>query len=101
MYEINTKTTYAEFDSYRDAEIFCGQMGIDCEEIAECDTSNTVLKYYFYIIDNEIGGEYDYEGYFDTHDEAAQFIQENEEVGNIVSMIAPYYERVPREEAGF
>ena len=29
-----------------------------------------MYKYYFNIIDNEYGGQYDYEGYFDDHFEA-------------------------------
>ena len=36
-----------------------------------------MYKYYFHIIDNEFGGQYDYEGYFDDHFEADKFIREN------------------------
>lgn len=99
MFYIDTENNYREFDTYREAEIFCGENGISCEEIFT--TEDTVLKYYFYIIDNEFNCDYDYEGYFDTHEEAQQFIEENEAVGNIVNNIAPYFERVDREEAGF
>lgn len=57
-----------------------------------------MYKYYFNIIDNEFGGQYDYEGYFDDHFEAEKFIRENEEVGNVVTIIAPYYEFVSMDE---
>lgn len=57
-----------------------------------------MYKYYFHIIDNEFGCEYDYEGYFDNHMEASEFIQENEAVGNVITIIAPYYELVPMDE---
>lgn len=57
-----------------------------------------MYKYYFNIIDNEYGGQYDYEGYFDDHFEADRFITENEAVGNIVTMVAPYYEFVSMDE---
>lgn len=57
-----------------------------------------MFKYYFNIIDNEFGGEYDYEGYFDDYMEADKFIQENEAAGNVVTLIAPYYEFVPMDE---
>ena len=57
-----------------------------------------MYKYHFHIIDNEYGGEYDYEGYFDDHFEADRFITENEAVGNVVTMIAPYYEVVSMDE---
>lgn len=57
-----------------------------------------MFKYYFNIIDNEFGGEYDYEGYFDSHMEADQFIQENEAAGNVVTIIAPFFEFVPMGE---
>ena len=57
-----------------------------------------MFKYYFNIIDNEFGGEYDYEGYFDSHMEADQFIQENEAAGNVVTIIAPFFEFVPMDE---
>ena len=57
-----------------------------------------MYKYYFNIIDNEFGCEYDYEGYFDNHMEASEFIQENETAGNVVTIIAPYYELVSMDE---
>ena len=57
-----------------------------------------MYKYYFNIIDNEFGGQYDYESYFDDHFEADKFISENEEAGNVVTIIAPYYELVPMDE---
>lgn len=57
-----------------------------------------MYKYYFNIIDNEYGSQYDYEGYFDDHFEADRFITENEAVGNIVTMVAPYYEFVSMDE---
>ena len=57
-----------------------------------------MLKYYFHIIDNEFGGQYNYEGYFSDHLEADKFIQENEAVGNIITMVAPYYEEVNMDE---
>ena len=57
-----------------------------------------MYKYYFHIIDNEFGGQYDYEGYFDDHFEADRFITENEAVGNVITMVAPYYEFVSMDE---
>ena len=57
-----------------------------------------MYKYYFNIIDNEYGKEYDYEGYFDDHFEADKFIQENEAVGNVITIIAPYYQFVSMDE---
>lgn len=57
-----------------------------------------MYKYYFNIIDNEFGGQYDYEGYFSDHFEADKFIRENEAVGNVVTIIAPYYELVSMDE---
>ena len=57
-----------------------------------------MYKYYFNIIDNEYGGQYDYEGYFDDHFEADRFITENEAVGNVITMVAPYYEFVSMDE---
>lgn len=57
-----------------------------------------MYKYYFNIIDNEFGGQYDYEGYFGDHFEADKFIRENEEAGNVVTIIAPYYELVSMDE---
>lgn len=57
-----------------------------------------MYKYYFHIIDNELNAEYDYEGYFDDHEEVEPFIQDNEKVGNIVTIIAPYYEYVNKAD---
>ena len=57
-----------------------------------------MYRYYFNIIDNEFGGQYDYEGYFDDHFEADRFITENEAVGNVITMVAPYYEFVSMDE---
>ena len=57
-----------------------------------------MYKYYFNIIDNEPGSQYDYESYFDDHFEADKFIRENEAVGNVVTIIAPYYELVSMDE---
>ena len=57
-----------------------------------------MFKYYFNIIDNEFGGEYDYEGYFDSHMEADKFIQETESAGNVVTIIAPFFKFVPMSE---
>ena len=56
-----------------------------------------LYKYFFHIIDNEVNTEYDYQGYFEDHFEADKFISENESVGNIVTIISPYYIEVPRE----
>jgi hypothetical protein len=58
-----------------------------------------MLKYFFHIIDREFNDEYDYEGYFKDHFEAAKFIAENEEVGNTVTVIAPYFIEVDPSEA--
>lgn len=57
----------------------------------------TYLKYYFHIVDVEFDSEYDYEGYFESHFEAEKFIQENEEVGNTVTIYSPYYEEIQIE----
>ena len=57
-----------------------------------------MYKYYFNIIDNEFGGQYDYEDYFDDHFEADKFIRENEAAGNVITIIAPYYELVSMDE---
>ena len=35
MFYIDYKNTYEEFATYREAEIFCGECGIPCEEIFE------------------------------------------------------------------
>lgn len=58
----------------------------------------TMFKYYFYIIDNEFNDEYFYEGYFEDHFEADKFIRENEDAGNTVTMVAPFYHTVSAEE---
>ena len=55
-------------------------------------------KYYMHIIDREFGDEYDYEGLFLDHFEAAQFMEENEAVGNTIIMIAPYIVEVETDE---
>lgn len=60
-----------------------------------------MLKYYFHIIDNEFNDEYDYEGYFEDHMEADRFITENENAGNVITIVAPFFEMVPVEEANF
>ena len=60
-----------------------------------------MLKYFFHIVDREFDSEYDYEGYFSDHDEAAKFIEENEEAGNTVIILPPYYTEVDPSEAGF
>lgn len=60
-----------------------------------------MFKYNFHIVDNEYGGEYDYEAYFFDHDEAAKFIDENESVGNIVTVLYAQIfmdEKTPIEE---
>ena len=57
-----------------------------------------LYKYFFHIIDNEVNTEYDYQGYFEDHFEADKFISENEAVGNVVTIIPPYYIAVPREQ---
>ena len=47
-----------------------------------------MLKVNFYIIDNEYGKEYDYEGYFENHAEFGKFICENASVGNILHVLS-------------
>lgn len=54
----------------------------------------TYIKYYFHIVDVEVNSEYDFEAYFEDHFEADNFIQENESVGNTVTILAPYFEEV-------
>lgn len=49
-------------------------------------------NYHFYIIDNEFGEEYEFEAYFINHCEASRFITENFNVGNVVTVTAPYTE---------
>ncbi len=60
-----------------------------------------MYKYYFHIEDNEMNTEYDFEGYFENHFEAEEFIRENEAVGNVVVILPPYYEWVPRSETPY
>ena len=57
----------------------------------------TYIKYYFHIVDVEFDSEYDFEAYFEDHFEADNFIQENEKVGNIVTILAAYFEEVQME----
>jgi hypothetical protein len=35
MFVVETKMDYVEFETYREAEIFCGERGIPCEYIYE------------------------------------------------------------------
>jgi hypothetical protein len=60
-----------------------------------------MLKYFFHIVDREFNDEYDYEGYFSDHLEADDFIRENEEAGNTVTILAPYFVEVDEAEANF
>ena len=57
----------------------------------------TYIKYYFHIVDVEVNSEYNFEAYFEDHFEADNFIQENERVGNTVTILAPYFEEVQME----
>ena len=57
-----------------------------------------MYKYYFHIIDREVGDEYDFEGFFFDHMEADKFITENEQVGNTVIILAPFIQFVPLTE---
>jgi hypothetical protein len=57
-----------------------------------------MLKYFFYIIDNEVNMEYTFEGYFYDHFEAYEFIKDNENVGNVVTIIKPYYIHINENE---
>ena len=50
----------------------------------------TRYKYFFHIVDAEFETEYDYEATFDDHMEADRFITENENDGNVVTMLPPY-----------
>ena len=52
-----------------------------------------MIKYKLHIIDREFDDEYDYVGLFKDHFEAAQFLDENEAVGNTV-IITQHYEHV-------
>lgn len=51
-------------------------------------------RYNFHIIDNEYNDEYDFQGYFEDHMIADRFITENENVGNVLIMVAPFIEEV-------
>jgi hypothetical protein len=35
MFVVETKMDYVEFETYREAEIFCGEQGITCDNIYE------------------------------------------------------------------
>lgn len=35
MFVVETKIDFVEFETYRQAEIFCGENGISCENIFE------------------------------------------------------------------
>lgn len=50
----------------------------------------TKYQYFFHILDKEFATEYDYMATFDSHMEADRFIIENENDGNVVSMLPPY-----------
>lgn len=52
-----------------------------------------MYRYYFHIIEED-GSEYDYQDYFEDHDIASKFIEENEDEGNTVICVSPYYEKV-------
>lgn len=56
-----------------------------------------MYRYTFHIVDNEFGDEYDYEGYFCSDAELGQFIKENIEVGNVVTVLFGH-EWVPQED---
>ena len=56
-----------------------------------------IVKYFFHIIDKQFNDEYDYNGYFKDHFEADRFIVENEEEGNTVYVVSPYYEYLPED----
>ena len=60
--------------------------------------TTTFYKYNFFITDNEIGTEYEFEAFFKDHFEADIFITENERAGNIVTMVAPYFTMVELTE---
>ena len=57
-----------------------------------------LYRYYFHIIDNEFNDEYDFIAHFVDHDEAADFIKENEDAGNIVEVFPPFFIQVPANE---
>lgn len=50
----------------------------------------SVYIYHMHIIDNEFNTEYDFDGCFEDHFEAARFMEENEAVGNVIMMRAPF-----------
>ena len=56
-----------------------------------------MYKYTFHIVDNENNSEYDYEGYFCSFTELGQFIKENIEVGNVITVLYGH-EWVPYED---
>lgn len=59
------------------------------------------IKYFFEITEPN-GQSYDFEAYFENHDIASQFIDENKRDGNTVVIKAPYYKEVLiDEEASF
>lgn len=49
-----------------------------------------MFTYHMHIIDNEFHDEYDFQGHFADHFEAARFMEENEAVGNVITMVAPF-----------
>jgi hypothetical protein len=57
-----------------------------------------MFKYFFYIIDNEMDMKYTFEGYFYNHYEVDEFIRDNEKVGNIITIIKPYYIYIDESE---
>ena len=57
-----------------------------------------MFKYFFYIIDNELNMEYTFEGYFYNHFEVNEFKKDNEKVGNIVTIIKPYFIYIDKSE---
>ena len=56
-----------------------------------------MYRYGFHIVDNEFSDEYDYEGYFCSTAEMGQFIKENIEVGNVVTVLYGH-EWIPMED---
>ena len=59
-----------------------------------------MYKYYFDIIEAD-GDAYTFEGFFEDHFEADAFIQQNEDEGNIVSMVYPFIEPIGIESVIF
>jgi hypothetical protein len=53
----------------------------------------TYFKYYLHITEPD-GTEYDFQAYFDDHMVADKFMTENENEGNKVLMVAPFWEEV-------